>query len=125
MKLKSGQHLLLPATFLLTSAACLFSSVAVPPSQARSDPKREGAAIFASSGCGHCHGDSGQGTAKGPSLRDLRKRMSSDVVMKQIRDGGKSMPPFGDTLDDKQIKNLMKFLRARHPEFQPASTSQH
>lgn len=96
----------------------MFSTVTVTPAQAHTSAKKRGAALFASSGCGHCHGEMGEGTAKGPSLQNLRKNMKADAVAKQIKDGGKTMPPFGDALSDQQIQDLVKFLRARHPKFQ-------
>jgi mono/diheme cytochrome c family protein len=121
MKISPAPRLLLPATTLLTAAACLITTLTVIPAQARTDAKEQGAAVFASSGCAHCHGDSGQGTSKGPSLQDVRKKMNSEAVAKQIKDGGRSMPPFGDSLSDPQIEQLVKFLRSRHPKYQPAT----
>ena len=54
------------------------------------------------------------GTAKGPSLRDLRKRRKPDATRKQIHDGGTNMPPFGDALTDDQIGALVDFLQAKN-----------
>ena len=96
----------------------MFSTVTVTPVQAHADAKKDGAALFASSGCGHCHGDMGEGTSKGPSLQNLRKKLNADAATKQIKEGGKTMPPFGDALSDQQIEELVKFLRSRHPKFQ-------
>lgn len=127
MKISSGPYLLLPATILLTAAACLFGTNLTPAAEARADAKQEGAALFASSGCAHCHGDAGQGTAKGPALHDVRKKLNAAAMAKQIKEGGQSMPGFADSLDDAQIERLVKFLRGKHPAFeQPAaSTSSH
>ena len=102
---------------VLVVGACTLSTPTVPTVQAHADAKKDGAAVFASSGCGHCHGDRGEGTAKGPSLLNVRKRMNADAVAKQIKDGGKSMPPFGDSLSDEQVVELVKFLRSRHPKY--------
>ena len=77
--------------------------------------KLDGSAVFASSGCTQCHGPLGLGTEKGPSLRDVRKRMDGDAVYKQIEEGGQAMPPFGDALDDDQITALVEFLRGKKP----------
>lgn len=114
-------RVLFSGVIVLVVAACISSSVSVAPVQAHADAKKEGAALFASSGCGHCHGDMGEGTAKGPSLVDVRKRLSADAMAKQIKDGGKTMPPFGDSLNDEQIEKLVKFLRSRHPKFERAA----
>ena len=109
----SGKHLGLALTGLLLAAASL-----LPPrteALAPAAPKVNGAAVFASAGCTQCHGPAGMGTEKGPSLRDLRKRMDGDAVYKQIEEGGQAMPPFGDALDDDQITALVEFLRGKNP----------
>ena len=127
MNIFSGPYLLLPATLLLTATACFFCTNLTPTAQARADAKQDGAVIFAGSGCAHCHGDAGQGTAKGPSLHDVRKKLNAAAMTKQIKDGGQSMPGFADSLDDAQTERLVKFLRGKHPAFEPppASTSSH
>jgi mono/diheme cytochrome c family protein len=73
----------------------------------------QGAALFISSGCPQCHGPEGLGTAKAPSLRDIRKRKNDDEVRHQIKEGGKVMPPFGEALTDPQIESLVEFLRSK------------
>lgn len=127
MKTFSGPHLLLPATLLLTAAACFFGTVVTPTAEAHTDAKQGGAAIFSSSGCAHCHGDAGQGTSKGPALRDVRKKLNTAAMTQQIKEGGQSMPGFADSLDDAQVERLVKFLRGKHPSFQAtaAATSSH
>lgn len=67
-----------------------------------------GAALFQEKGCAHCHGVEGQGTAKGPAL----KRMRKSKIEKQIRFGGKEMPAFGDVLNEDEMKALVEFVRA-------------
>lgn len=79
--------------------------------------------MFSSSGCAHCHGDAGQGTPKGPSLHDVRKKLNGAAMTKQIKEGGQSMPGFADSLDDPQIERLVKFLRAKHPAYEPTPTT--
>ncbi|MGI4831709.1 MAG: c-type cytochrome [Janthinobacterium lividum] len=76
------------------------------------DPIRDGADLFATSGCTHCHGMAGEGTDRGPSLREVGKRRSSRQVSRQIREGGQVMPAFGNVLEDAQIQDLVMFLRA-------------
>ena len=63
------------------------------------------------------------GTDAGPSLRNLRKHLTADQITKQIVNGGKEMPAFGDTLDHDQVEQLVAFLHAKkwvtpppHPE---------
>jgi mono/diheme cytochrome c family protein len=99
---------------LVVSAAGLLLSTCSPcplPAQARA-PK-QGAEVFASAGCAHCHGDQGQGTDDGPALRSLRKRLSAARIRSQIVHGGKEMPAFGDSLTPLQVNDLVAFLRAK------------
>jgi len=83
------------------------------PVAAQSKAAIEGANLFTTSGCPQCHGPEGLGTVKAPSLRDVRKRKTDDEVRLQIKEGGKSMPPFGEALTDEQIASLVQFLRSK------------
>ena len=108
----SGPHRVFTLCVL---AACLAVAFAFPfPSSAGSkETVAEGAALFSSSGCPQCHGPAGMGTAKAPSLRDVRKSLSAEQTRTQIHDGGKQMPPFGEALSDAQIAALVDFLHAK------------
>jgi mono/diheme cytochrome c family protein len=99
----------------LALAALLGSTV--PGAQASSH--QQGPQLFVASGCIQCHGGEGAGTAKAPSLRDVRKRMTAGQMQLQIHDGGKSMPPFGDALTEAQIDQLVEFLRSKKAWKQP------
>ena len=117
----------------LACLATLLFSASRPPGPvvaAATDAHAEGAELFATRGCAHCHGADGKGTDLGPSLRDLRKHLSSARIEQQIAHGGGGMPAFGDLLDQAQINNLVAFLRAKTwtpapqpppPESSPAS----
>ena len=66
--------------------------------------------------CAVCHGPQGQGTELGtmkvPPLNSGAALNDPDEkFFKQISDGGKGMPPFKATLDDKQIEDLVRFIR--------------
>jgi mono/diheme cytochrome c family protein len=80
---------------------------------AGSKPAAHGAELFATRGCAHCHGDAGVGGRIGPDLQLVRKRMTAEAITKQIHDGGQSMPAFRDQLSDAEIKDLVKYLRAK------------
>ena len=73
---------------------------------------KDGAALFATSGCPFCHGPQGAGTDKAPNIRDVRKRKTDEEIFHQIHDGGKMMPPFADALTEDEIHSLVLFLRA-------------
>ena len=66
--------------------------------------------------CAVCHGPRGEGTQLGtmktPPLNAGAALTDPDErFLKQISDGGKGMPPFKYTLDDKQIEDLVRFIR--------------
>jgi mono/diheme cytochrome c family protein len=80
---------------------------------ASSEAKTRGQELFATKGCAHCHGTAGVGGTIGPDLQLVRKRMSATEITKQIHDGSKSMPAFGEQLSDAEIKDLVAYLRAK------------
>jgi len=80
------------------------------------DEERRGAAwsgVVQEKGCTHCHGEFGQGKDDAPDLTNVRKRMKAEQVEKQIHDGGKAMPAFGDSLTVDEIHVLVEFLRSK------------
>jgi mono/diheme cytochrome c family protein len=70
----------------------------------------DGAEIFANIGCSGCHGNEGGG-GRGPALNGSLALRDTNVLLKQIFNGGTSMPPFKDALSDEEITALVKFLR--------------
>ena len=94
------------------SGALGLTALQTPAVSAHADRKLEGAKLFATRGCAHCHGANGEGTDSGPSLRDIQKRLNAKQIKHQIVFGGQAMPAFGDTLDHEQIDNLAVFLRS-------------
>lgn len=70
----------------------------------------DGAAVFASAGCGGCHtleaaGSSGQ---TGPNLDELQP--SQEQVAAQVREGGGGMPSFEDQLSDEEIDAVAQYV---------------
>ena len=70
--------------------------------------------------CATCHGPRGEGKQLGtlnvPSLRrGAPLDRTDEQLFTQISDGGKGMPPFKHTFDDRQIQDLVRFIRT---EFQ-------
>jgi cytochrome c oxidase cbb3-type subunit 3 len=77
--------------------------------------------------CASCHGQSGKGdgpaaAALNPKPRDhtdkeTMSKMSDDDIFKVIKNGGASvgksplMPPWGASLKDEQIKDVVAYLR--------------
>jgi mono/diheme cytochrome c family protein len=93
------------------------SAVAAYPlsgADAKAD-EQAGAALYRDKGCGQCHGADLAGNKKGPSLVDIRtdKAWPPEKITKQIVDGGQKMPPFGESLTDQEIAQLVAYLRAK------------
>ena len=66
--------------------------------------------------CSACHGLRGEGkqlgTMRVPSLREGAAAYAPDErLFAQISQGGNGMPPFKDSLDDRQIQDLVRFVR--------------
>jgi len=108
--------------------AALFSIVAAAPAHASSskDGAKAGAVLFRDKGCAHCHGVGGIGGKKAPSLVDIRKNKlwPADKITGQIMNGGQKMPPFGDALTDRQIAQLVDYLRAKHRPIPPPAADE-
>ena len=70
----------------------------------------DGAAVFASAGCGGCHTfapANSKGTV-GPNLGTID--LSKDEIEQQVRNGGGGMPPFGDRLSDAEIAAVADYV---------------
>ncbi len=94
----------------LSAGAC--ASRAQKPANAGAVP----VGVLYKQNCAVCHGPRGEGTQLGtmkiPPLSSGAALTDSDeLFFKQIADGGKGMPPFKHTLDDKQIEDLVRFIR--------------
>ena len=69
----------------------------------------DGAAVFASAGCGSCHtlaAADANGTT-GPNLDDLQP--DKETVEEQVRNGGGGMPAFEGQLDDQEIEAVAEY----------------
>jgi mono/diheme cytochrome c family protein len=84
-----------------------------------------GAILFRDKGCEHCHGLGGTGGKKAPALTGLRKDKlwPPAKITNQILNGGQKMPPFGDSLTDAEIAQVVAYLRAKHRPLPPPATA--
>ncbi len=91
-----------------------YSSQARAADKTKAD-ERAGAVLFRDKGCAHCHGDTLEGSKKGPSLKDINQDASwtPAKMNEQILNGGQKMPPFSDSLTDDEIAQLIAYLRAK------------
>ena len=92
----------------------LMLAMTVPSAaDAKKDQELAGAALFRDNGCAYCHGTTGLGTKKGPSLANVRKKLKAPQLASQIKNGGQKMPPF-DSLSNDEVAQLVSYLRAKH-----------
>jgi mono/diheme cytochrome c family protein len=70
----------------------------------------DGAAVFASAGCGNCHTlKAADATGSvGPNLDELMP--DEEQVAAQVANGGGGMPAFGDQLSDAEIEAVAQYV---------------
>ena len=70
----------------------------------------DGAAVFASAGCGTCHtlAAAGSSGTTGPNLDDLMH--DKETVEAQVRSGGGGMPAFEGQLSDAEIEAVATYV---------------
>ena len=110
----------------LTAAVILTAFLPAYASNTKAD-EQTGAVLFRDKGCTFCHGVGGIGGKKAPSLVDIRKDANwpPAKITTQILNGGQKMPPFGDSLTDPQIAQLVAYLRAKNRPVPPPLPAQH
>jgi mono/diheme cytochrome c family protein len=74
--------------------------------------RAHGATVFAEAGCQHCHTIQNVGGKKGPDLSGVGRRLDEAQLRKQILDGGKQMPSFGDILKESETDDLVSYLQS-------------
>jgi mono/diheme cytochrome c family protein len=80
--------------------------------ESKKEQQAHGAAVFDDAGCRQCHGIGGTGGKKGPDLSGIGRRLQPDQIRKQIVEGGKQMPPFGEALQSSEVDDLIVYLRS-------------
>jgi mono/diheme cytochrome c family protein len=103
--------------FLLCIALIPLLAPAVSASQEAKANQLAGARLFQRYDCGHCHGTDLSGTPKGPALMGIGmdKLWPAEKMTQQILLGGVKMPPFGDSLTDEEIGQIVAYLRGARP----------
>jgi mono/diheme cytochrome c family protein len=82
-------------------------------SQAASRSNREhGAELMNANGCLHCHTIGKTGGTKGPNLSGIGRTATPAAMRKQIVEGGKGMPAFGEVIEAKDLDDLIAYLRS-------------
>ena len=99
---------------VVVSVALLSVAAAHPFPDSKADVEA-GAVLYRDKGCPQCHGADLTGNKKGPALADIANDPAwpAEKITKQIRDGGAKMPPFGESLTDPEIAQIVAYLRAK------------
>jgi len=90
----------------------LVLTFSIPAFASSRSQRTRGAAIFASTGCDHCHSIRNAGGHRGPDLSSVGRTMKKAAIRKQIAEGSKVMPAFGEILQPPQIDDLVAYLRS-------------
>jgi len=80
---------------------------AINPAAAR------GADLFYTKRCQYCHKIGKYGGLKGPDLSTVANRLTPDQITIRIVNGSKEMPAYGGFLTDKELDDLVAFLKTR------------
>jgi ubiquinol-cytochrome c reductase cytochrome b subunit len=76
------------------------------------EQRTRGAALFASSGCLHCHTIGSVGGHRGPNLSNIGRTAKKAAIRNQIVNGSNVMPEFGDVLAPQEINDLIAYLHS-------------
>lgn len=68
-----------------------------------------GKTVFASN-CAGCHGETGEGGAGGPDLREMPLAQTEAGAVQQVTNGGGGMPPFGGQLSEEEISDVAAYV---------------
>lgn len=110
------------AALFLAAASGMFAADRIPPPWEK--PLRSGRYLYREN-CSVCHeiNRPRQGKKFGPSLFRLfqneklpltRGKPTEEYVASKIRKGGPVMPAFGDYLNDRQIGDVIEYIRTKH-----------
>ena len=111
MRLKKNFFYLTVVCLALAAGGCITSTPQPAAPTAGATPR-----VLYERNCAVCHGPRGEGTQLGtmktpPLISGAALTDPDEKFFKQISDGGNGMPPFKYTLDDKQINDLVRFIR--------------
>jgi ubiquinol-cytochrome c reductase cytochrome b subunit len=76
----------------------------------RSPLELQGALVFQNKQCRNCHSLGGEGGRRGPALDGIASRMTRDLLIRQVLQGGGNMPAYGKNLAPSEVTALVAFL---------------
>lgn len=97
------------ALFLVGFLLAMSSPAGLAASRAQ---REHGAQVFNANGCLHCHMMGNTGGTRGPNLSGIGRTAKSEEIRKQIVQGGKGMPAFGEVLQPNELDDLIAYLRS-------------
>jgi mono/diheme cytochrome c family protein len=97
---------------LWLAALVLIPAFCLPALSSSRSQRARGAAVFAASGCQHCHSIRNTGGHKGPDLSGVGRTKKKAAMRTQIVYGSKVMPAFGDDLSKPELNDLLAYLRS-------------
>jgi ubiquinol-cytochrome c reductase cytochrome b subunit len=72
-----------------------------------------GATLFYKKGCQFCHTISGYGGIRGPNLTNIGDKLNGEEMTIRIVNGATNMPAFGAILSEKELSEIVAFLKTR------------
>jgi ubiquinol-cytochrome c reductase cytochrome b subunit len=70
----------------------------------------QGALVLQNKQCRNCHSLGGEGGQRGPALDGIASRMTRDLLIRQVLQGGGNMPAYGKNLSPSEVTALVAFL---------------
>jgi ubiquinol-cytochrome c reductase cytochrome b subunit len=89
----------------------------------RSPLELQGALVLQNKQCRNCHSLGGEGGLRGPALDGIASRMTSDLLIRQVLQGGGNMPAYGKNLAPAEVTALVAFLDTLRSPRDPAARS--
>jgi ubiquinol-cytochrome c reductase cytochrome b subunit len=80
---------------------------------ATNGPVFAGAQVFQTKGCLNCHQVGGDGGRRGPDLSAVADRLTPNLMILRIANGGVNMPAYAANLTPAQMDALVTFLQTR------------
>src|SRR5207302_4386947 len=81
----------------------------------RTGLERQGALVFQAKQCHNCHSLDDKGGQRGPALDSVAVRLTEDELIRQVIQGGGTMPAYGKNLSPAETTPLVAFLETLHP----------
>jgi ubiquinol-cytochrome c reductase cytochrome b subunit len=87
----------------------------------RTPLEMHGAIVFQNKQCRNCHALGGHGGQRGPALDAVATRLTPDLMVRQVIQGGGNMPAYGKKLSPAEVEALVAFMRTLRPRSTPPS----